>query len=254
MLAKRIIPCLDVAKGRVVKGVKFRNVQDAGDPVEAGYFYAQQGADELFFLDIDASFENRETMADVVERTAKNVFIPLGVGGGIKTLRDIETLLRAGADKVSINTHAVLHPTFVREAAKAFGSQCIVVAIDAKHNESSSNGYSVSTYGARKDTPLDALEWARQVEELGAGEILLTSIDRDGTRQGYDLELTRMLGLSLSIPVIASGGVGSPEHILQAFTLGLSDAALAASIFHFGEHSIAEVKRYLQERGVCVRL
>jgi cyclase len=176
------------------------------------------------------------------------------VGGGIKTLRDIETLLRAGADKVSINTHAVLHPTFVREAAKAFGSQCIVVAIDAKHNEASSNGYSVSTYGARKDTPLDALEWARQVEELGAGEILLTSIDRDGTRQGYDLELTRMLGLSLSIPVIASGGVGSPEHILQAFTLGLSDAALAASIFHFGEHSIAEVKRYLQERGVCVRL
>jgi cyclase len=253
MLAKRIIPCLDVAKGRVVKGVKFRDIQDAGDPVEAGYFYAQQGADELFFLDIDASFENRETMADVVERTAKNVFIPLVVGGGIKTLRDIETLLRAGADKVSINTHAVLHPTFVREAAKAFGSQCIVVAIDAKHNKAS-NGYFVYTYGARKETSLDALEWARQVEELGAGEILLTSIDRDGTRQGYDLELTRMLGLSLSIPVIASGGVGSPEHILQAFTLGLSDAALAASIFHFGEYSIAEVKLYIQERGVCVRL
>lgn len=253
MLAKRIIPCLDVAKGRVVKGVMFRDIQDAGDPVEAGSFYAQQGADELFFLDIDASFEGRGTMADVVERTARNVFIPLGVGGGIKTLRDIETLLHAGADKVSINTHAVLHPTFVREAAKAFGSQCIVIAIDAKLNKAS-GGYRVYTHGARRETSLDALEWSRRVEELGAGEVLLTSIDRDGTRQGYELDLTRMLSLALSIPVIASGGVGSPEHILEAFTLGLSDAALAASIFHFGEYSIAEVKRYLQERGVCVRL
>lgn len=253
MLAKRIIPCLDVAKGRVVKGVKFKEIQDAGDPVEAGGFYAREGADELFFLDIDASFEGRSTMVDVIERMARHVFIPLGVGGGIRTLKDIEALLEAGADKVSINTHAVLHPNLVQDAAKMFGSQCIVAAIDAKLDTNNGH-YTVYTHGARKATSLDALRWARRLEELGAGEILLTSIDRDGTGEGYEIELTRQMSQSLSIPVIASGGVGNPEHIYAAFEDGLADAALAASIFHFRKYTILEVKRYLQDRGVCVRL
>lgn len=253
MLAKRIIPCLDVAKGRVVKGVKFKDIQDAGDPVEAGEFYAREGADELFFLDIDASFEGRSTMVEVIERMAKHVFIPLGVGGGIRTLGDIEALLAVGADKVSINTHAVLYPNLIQDAARMFGSQCIVVAIDAKLG--ADNGrYRVFTHGARKATPLDAIEWARRVEGLGAGEILLTSIDRDGTGEGYEIELTRQISQALAVPVIASGGVGSPDHILKAFEDGLADAALAASIFHFRKHTILDVKRYLQEKGVCVRL
>lgn len=251
MLTKRIIPCLDVKDGRVVKGVSFVELRDAGDPVDAAKAYEEQGADELVFLDITASHEKRKTILGVVEKTASEVFMPLTVGGGIRTLDDIKELLRAGTDKVSINTTAVEDPDFVRRASERFGSQCIVVAIDAKRKEG--GGWEVYTHGGRKPRGLDVIEWAKKVESLGAGEILLTSMDRDGTKDGYDLELTRLVSDNTSIPVIASGGAGTLDHILEAFTKGGADAALAASIFHFGVFTIPETKRYLQERGIPVR-
>ena len=251
MLAKRIIPCLDVKAGRVVKGVKFVDLQDAGDPVEIAGVYDREGADELCFLDITASHENRAIMIDVVERTADQVFMPLTVGGGINRLEDIRALLRAGADKISINTAAIRRPEFVREAAERFGSQCIVVAIDAKRV----NGHwEVFTHGGRNATGIDACEWAQKMERYGAGEILLTSMDRDGTKAGYDLELTGAVSQRVDIPVIASGGVGHLEHIYQGLTEGGASAALAASIFHYGEYSIAACKTYLHERGIPVRM
>lgn len=251
MLAKRIIPCLDVKAGRVVKGVKFVDLRDAGDPVEIARVYDREGADELCFLDITASHENREIIIDVVERTADQVFMPLTVGGGVNKLDDIRTLLRAGADKVSINTGAVHRPEFVREAAERFGSQCIVVAIDAKRV----NGHwEVFTHGGRNPAGIDVGEWAQKMERYGAGEILLTSMDRDGTKAGYDLELTRAVSQRVAIPVIASGGVGNLEHICQGLTEGRASAALAASIFHYGEYSIMECKQYLHRRGVSVRM
>jgi cyclase len=253
VLAKRIIPCLDVKDGRVVKGVNFVNLRDAGDPVEVAQLYDAQGADELAFLDITASYEKRQILLDVVQRTAQRLFIPLTVGGGIKTTVEIRDLLRAGADKISINTAAIQRPAFVHEAAEAFGSQCIVVAIDAKRRQGET-GWEVYTHGGRYTTGLDAVAWAQQVEILGAGEILLTSMDRDGTMAGYDIQLTRRVVEAVGIPVIASGGVGNLEHLYQGLTEGGADAVLAASIFHFGEHTVAEVKRYLQARGVVVRL
>ena len=251
MLAKRIIPCLDVDAGRVVKGVKFVGLRDAGDPVEIAQVYDREGADELCFLDITASHENREIILDVVGRTADQVFMPLTVGGGINKLEDIRKLLRAGADKVSINTGAFTRPEFVREAAETFGSQCIVVAIDAKR---AGNSWEVFTHGGRKPTGIDACDWAERMAAYGAGEILLTSMDRDGTKQGYDLELTRAISERVSVPVIASGGVGSLDHIYEGLTTGMASAALAASIFHYREYTIAECKRYLHERGIPVRL
>jgi cyclase len=253
MLAKRIIPCLDVKDGRVVKGVSFVDLRDAGDPVECAAAYEAQGADELVFLDITASHEARKTIIDVVERTAEKVFMPVTVGGGINALDDIKALLRAGADKVSINTGAVRDPEFVARAAERFGSQCIVVAIDAKRRPEPETGWEVFTHGGRRPTGLDATEWARKVTDLGAGEILLTSMDRDGRKDGYDLALTSSVSRAVSVPVIASGGAGTLEHLRDAFTKGLADAALAASIFHFGEFSIGEAKRFLMERGVSVR-
>lgn len=253
MLAKRIIPCLDVDKGRVVKGVNFVGLRDAGDPVELAAFYDQAGADELVFLDITASAEKRETMVEVVERTSEEVFIPFTIGGGIRTIDDIRRLLKAGADKISINSAAVKNPDLIAEGAKKFGSQCIVVAIDAKRKEDDS-GWEVYIHGGRKATGLDAVEWATRVEELGAGEILLTSMDSDGTKDGYDNELNAAVSSQLDIPVIASGGAGDPEDILNAFIEGEADAALAASIFHFEEYSITEVKEYLQQEGVVVRI
>ena len=254
MLAKRIIPCLDVKDGRVVKGVNFVNLRDAGDPVEIAQLYDAQGADELAFLDITASYEKRQIIIDVVHRTAQRLFIPLTVGGGIKSTGEIRDLLRAGADKVSINTAAIQQPAFVREAAEAFGSQCIVVAIDAKRRQGTETGWEVYTHGGRYRTGLDAVAWAQQVEGLGAGEILLTSMDRDGTMVGYDIELTRRIVEAVGIPVIASGGVGNLEHLSQGLLEGGADAVLAASVFHFGEHTVAEAKQYLQARGVVVRL
>jgi cyclase len=251
MLAKRIIPCLDVNAGRVVKGVKFLDLRDAGDPVAIARIYDREGADELCFLDITASHENREILLDVVARTADEVFMPLTVGGGTNKLEDIRKLLKAGADKVSINTAAVARPEFVREAAETFGSQCIVVAIDAKRVAS---GWEVFTHGGRKATEIDACEWAQKMEANGAGEILLTSMDRDGTKVGYDLELTRTISDGLKIPVIASGGVGNLEHIYEGLTQGRASAALAASIFHYREYTITECKKYLKERGVSVRI
>ncbi len=251
MLAKRIIPCLDVKEGRVVKGVNFVNLRDAGDPVENAKFYDEQMADELVFLDITASYEKRFIMIDVVKRVAEQVFMPFTVGGGIRTLQDIRALLVAGADKVSINTAAVKNPNLVAEAAKAFGSQCIVVAIDAKRRGDS---WEVYIHGGRTPTGIDAIWWARRVQELGAGEILLTSMDRDGTKEGYDLELTRAVSEAVEIPVIASGGAGNLEHLYQGIVEGKADAVLAASIFHFREYSVIEAKRYLRERGVPVRL
>ncbi|MBI4950291.1 MAG: imidazole glycerol phosphate synthase subunit HisF [Deltaproteobacteria bacterium] len=251
MLTKRIIPCLDVKDGRVVKGVSFVELRDAGDPVESASAYEEQGADELVFLDITASHEARKTILDVVEKTASNVFMPLTVGGGIRTLDDIKELLRAGTDKVSINTTAVEDPEFVRRASERFGSQCIVVAIDAKRKEG--RGWEVYTHGGRKPRGLDAVEWAMKMESYGAGEILLTSMDRDGRKDGYDLELTRAVSMKTTIPVIASGGAGTLEHIVEAFTIGRADAALAASIFHFGVFTIPETKAYLMERGIRVR-
>jgi len=250
MLAKRIIPCLDVKAGRVVKGVKFVGLRDAGDPVEVARVYDRDGADELCFLDITASHENRGIILDVVARTAEQIFMPLTVGGGISTTEDIRNLLRAGADKVSINTAAVRHPEFVQEAAQRFGSQCIVVAIDAKRVD---GGWEVFTHGGRNPTGVDACEWSKRMEMYGAGEILLTSMDRDGTKAGYDLELTRTISKAVNIPVIASGGVGELQHILEGVTEGGASAALAASIFHFGEFSIRDCKEFLARHGVEVR-
>jgi cyclase len=250
MLAKRIIPCLDVKAGRVVKGVNFVDLRDAGDPVEIARLYDREGADELCFLDITASHENRGIILDVVARTAEKVFMPLTVGGGINATEDIRALLKAGADKVSINTGAVNRPEFVRDAAQMFGSQCIVVAIDAKRV---GERWEVFTHGGRNPTGIDAVEWAGRMESYGAGEILLTSMDCDGTKAGYDLALTRTIADRVGVPVIASGGVGNLEHIYEGLTEGHASAALAASIFHFREYSIAECKRYLQSRGVVVR-
>lgn len=279
MLAKRIIPCLDVKDGRVVKGVSFLNLRDAGDPVENAIFYDQQGADELIFLDITASHEKRKIILDVVGRTAEDVFMPLTVGGGIKTLEDIRALLNAGCDKVSINTTAVKDPFFISRAAERFGSQCIVVAIDAKRvadNMSDATGedwfsdpgmkdvvlkmpvpgltWAISTHGGRKMKLINAIRWAKKMEELGAGEFMLTSMDKDGTKDGYDIELTRAISESVSIPVIASGGAGSLEHLYQGLAFGKADAVLAASIFHFREHTITEAKEYLRDKGIPVRL
>ncbi|HBG92371.1 MAG: imidazole glycerol phosphate synthase subunit HisF [Nitrospirae bacterium GWF2_44_13] len=276
MLAKRIIPCLDVKDGRVVKGVSFVNLRDAGDPVENAIFYDEQGADELVFLDITASHEKRNIILDVVERTANDVFMPLTVGGGIGALDDIRQLLKSGCDKVSVNTSAVRDPYFVSRAAEKFGSQCIVVAIDAKRvtkemtfteeekwfNDKSlkdvllgdSAGWAISTHGGRKMKRIDALQWAKKMEELGAGEILLTSMDRDGTKDGYDIELTKAISEAVSIPVIASGGAGNLEHLYEGLVLGKADAVLAASIFHYREYTIKEAKEYLKEKGVVVRL
>jgi len=251
MLTKRIIPCLDVKEGRVVKGTNFLELRDAGDPVENAKAYEEQMADELCFLDITASHEKRKTIIDVVEQVAHEFFMPLTVGGGIKTINDIRETLRAGADKVTINTTAVEQPQFVREASEIFGSQCICVAIDAKRRE---NGFEVYTYGGRKPTGVDAVEWAKQVEALGAGEILLTSMDRDGTRIGFDIDLTRTISESVHIPVIASGGVGTLEHLYEGLILGKADAVLAASIFHYREHTVIDAKKYLRERGVNVRM
>lgn len=250
MVSKRIIPCLDVKDGRVVKGVRFVNLRDAGDPVEAAGRYGEEGADEITFLDITASHEKRKTMIDVVERTAGEVFVPLTVGGGIRTVEDVRELLLAGADKVAVNTAAVADPGFVSRAAGRFGSQCVVVAVDARRN---GGGWEVFTHGGRKPAGLDALEWARRTEELGAGEILLTSMDRDGTEDGYDLELTAAVSSAVGIPVIASGGAGRLEHLLEAVERGRADAVLCASIFHYGKHSIGEAKEFLSENGVAVR-
>ena len=254
MLTKRIIPCLDVKDGRVVKGVNFVNLVDAGDPVEAAIAYDRAGADELVFLDITASHEKRQTMIDVVRRTAAEVFMPVTVGGGIRTLDDIANLLRAGADKVSINTSAVDNPDFVRAASARFGAQCIVVAIDAKRSPTRSYPFEVYTHGGRTPRGIDAIEWARRMESLGAGEILLTSMDRDGTKDGYDLELTARISEAVGIPVIASGGVGNLQHLVDGVQAGKADAVLAASIFHFGTHSISEAKQYMAARGIPVRL
>lgn len=291
MLAKRIIPCLDVKDGRVVKGVSFVNLRDAGDPVQNAKFYDGQGADELIFLDITASHEKRKIIINVVEKTADDVFMPLTVGGGIKSIDDIRDLLRAGCDKVSINTTAVKDPFFISRAAERFGSQCVVVAIDAKRvtgplsdptgeewfndaslkdvcleplsaeKDSGQAGmtrkeltWAISTHGGRKMKPIDAVKWARKMEELGAGEIMLTSMDKDGTKDGYDLELTKAVSEAVSIPVIASGGAGTLEHLYEGFVYGKADAALAASIFHFREYSIEEAKQYLKSKGVAVRM
>jgi cyclase len=279
MLAKRIIPCLDVKDGRVVKGVSFVNLRDAGDPVDNAIFYDEQGADELVFLDITASHEKRKIILNVVERTANDVFMPLTVGGGIKTLEDIRDLLNSGCDKVSINTTAVRDPYFISRAAERFGSQCIVIAIDAKRvtdNMSGATGekwfddsslkdvclklpakeltWSISTHGGRKMKLIDAVQWAKKMEALGAGEILLTSMDRDGTKDGYDIELTRTISEAVSIPVIASGGAGNLEHLYEGLVLGKADAVLAASIFHYREYTIKEAKEYLKAKGVPVRL
>jgi cyclase len=252
MLAKRIIPCLDVKDARVVKGVNFVNLRDAGDPVEIAAAYSAAGADEIVFLDITASVEKRPAIVEVVRKTAEQVFIPLTVGGGIRNLADIRLLLKSGADKVSLNTAAVENPDLVTESSRAFGNQCIVVAIDAK--SVSAGQWTVYTYGGRKPTDFDAVEWARRAEKLGAGEILLTSMDADGTKNGYELELTRTISEAVNVPVIASGGAGNLRHLYEAFTLGKADAALAASIFHYGEYSLAEAKRYLRDKGVAVRL
>ena len=255
-LAKRIIPCLDVDNGRVVKGVQFVDIRDAGDPVEVAKRYDEQGADELTFLDITASSDDRETMVHVVEEVAGQVFIPLTVGGGIRTVDDIRRMLNAGADKVGINTAAVHNPEFVREAAEKFGSQCIVVAIDAKRvsKEGEPAKWEIFTHGGRKPTGIDAVEWAKKMVEYGAGEILLTSMDRDGTKIGFDLELTRAISDAVSVPVIASGGVGKLEHLAEGVTEGGADAVLAASIFHFGEFTIEEAKRAMAAKNVEVRL
>ena len=255
-LAKRIIPCLDVDGGRVVKGIKFVDIIDAGDPVEVARRYDAQGADELTFLDITASSDQRNTMIDVVEAVASEVFIPLTVGGGIRCIDDIRNMLNAGADKVSINTAAVERPEFVEEAACQFGSQCIVVAIDAKRTSgvSETPSWKVFTHGGRNETPLDAIEWAKRMADAGAGEILLTSMDRDGTREGFDNELNRQVAEAVPIPVIASGGVGSLQHLADGISDGKADAVLAASIFHFGEHTVAEAKQLMAEQGIEVRL
>jgi cyclase len=254
-LAKRIIPCLDVDKGRVVKGVNFVDIRDAGDPVEVARRYNEQGADEITFLDITASHESRDTTYETVERMAAEVFIPLTVGGGVRTVDDIRKLLNAGADKVSINTAAVFNPEFVREAADRFGSQCIVVAIDAKRvsKEGEEPRWEIFTHGGRKPTGLDAVDWARKMVEMGAGELLLTSMDRDGTKIGFDLGLTKAISDAVIVPVIASGGVGELQHLADGVTQGGADAVLAASIFHFGQHTIPEAKAFMKAQGIEVR-
>ena len=255
MLAKRILPCLDVNAGRVVKGVNFVNLQDAGDPVELARVYNQAGADELVFLDITATHEDRDIIVDVVYRTAEQVFIPLTVGGGIQTLENIKSLLRAGADKVSINSAAVRQPDFVNRASDRFGKQCIVVAIDARRRKDLSNpGWDVYVRGGRENTGLDAIAWAKEVESRGAGELLVTSMDADGTQAGYDLELTRTIAQQVEIPVIASGGAGNCQHIYEALTQGSAEAALLASLLHYGQLTVSEVKGYLQQHEVPVRL
>jgi len=253
MLAKRIIPCLDVRGGRVVKGVNFVGLRDAGDPVESAQRYSDGGADEITFLDITASHEERRTLFDLVDRAASTIAVPLTVGGGVRERRDVSELLHAGADKVSINSAAVANPAFVGEMAEAYGCQAIVVAIDAKRVSGEEGKWTVYTHGGRRDTGLDAIAWAKRVADLGAGEILLTSMDRDGTRDGYDLVLTRAVVDAVPIPVVASGGVGTLEHVHEGLASGGADAALAASIFHDGHYTVAEVKRYLLDQGVCVR-
>ena len=251
MLKNRIIPCLDVKNGRVVKGINFVDLIDAGDPVEQAKFYDDSGADELCFLDITASHENRGTILGVVERTAEQCFIPLTVGGGIRTLEDIRRLLKAGADKISINTAAVKNPKLVESAAKKFGSQCVVVALDARRTNKS---YEIFTHGGRTQTGIDALDWAKRMESLGAGELLLTSMDRDGTQKGFDLELTQMIADAVKIPLIASGGVGKLQHLVDGVKVGHASAVLAASIFHFGAYSIGEAKSYMESKGIAIRL
>lgn len=255
-LAKRIIPCLDVRDGRVVKGVQFVDIRDAGDPVEVARRYDEEGADEITFLDITASSDDRETIVHMVEQVANEVFIPLTVGGGIRTLADVQRMLNAGADKVAINTAAVFNPEFVKEVATRVGSQCIVVAIDAKKVSAAGepNRWELFTHGGRKPTGLDAIEWAKKMTEYGAGEILLTSMDRDGTKIGFDLELTAAISDAVRVPVIASGGVGNLDHLADGILLGKADAVLAASIFHFAEHTVEEAKRHMQSRGIEVRL
>lgn len=253
MLTKRIIPCLDVNNGRVVKGVHFVELRDAGDPVEAGEAYSKAGADELVFLDITATSDARKTVADMVRRVAERVFIPFTVGGGIRTTEDMKAILREGADKVSVNSAAINRPELIAEGAERFGSQCVVVAIDARRRDQG-EGWTIYKNGGRIDTGIDAVEWALRCEKLGAGEILLTSMDGDGTKAGYDLELTRTIADEVRIPVIASGGAGTKEHFYEALTMGGADAALAASLFHYHELEISEVKEYLNERGVPVRL
>lgn len=254
-LSKRIIPCLDVDKGRVVKGVQFVDIRDAGDPVEVARRYNEQGADEITFLDITASHEGRDTTLETVERMAGEVFIPLTVGGGVREIADIRNLLNAGADKVAINSAAIFNPDFVSEAAQRFGSQCIVVAIDAKQVEWGERPrWEIFTHGGRKPTGIDAIGWAKKMTDLGAGEILLTSMDRDGTKNGFDLDLTSLVSDSISVPIIASGGVGNLQHLADGVILGKADAVLAASIFHFGEHSVLQAKQFMAEQGINVRL
>ncbi len=250
MLTKRIIPCLDVKDGQVVKGINFVNLQYAGDPVEQAIIYDKQGADELVFLDITASYEKRKTIIGVVEKTAENIFMPLAVGGGIKSIGDVRDLLKAGADKVSINSAAVNDPSLINKTAEIFGSQCIVVAMDVKKTK---DGFKVFIKGGREETRFEAVEWAKEIEKRGAGEILLTSMDADGTKNGYDLEITQLISESVNIPIIASGGAGAPKHMKDVFAVG-ADAALAASIFHFGEYTIEETKKYLKKEGVNVRI
>jgi cyclase len=252
MLAKRIIPCLDVHAGRVVKGINFVDLRDAGDPVELAAFYDREGADELVFLDITASAEERQIMYDVARRTAEQVFIPFTVGGGLRTLEDIRNMLKAGADKISLNTAAVKSPSLVQEAARKFGSQCVVVAVDAR--QADREHWEVYVNGGRTETGIDAVWWAQRVESLGAGEILLTSMNKDGTKDGYDIELTRAVSAAVRIPVIASGGAGTLEHLREALVEGEADAALVASIFHYGQYSVAQAKQFLTDKGVPIRI
>ena len=255
-LAKRIIPCLDVDNGRVVKGVNFVDIRDAGDPVEIAKRYNEQGADEITFLDISATVEGRGTTIDMVERIASEIFIPLTVGGGIRTVDDIRVMLHAGADKIGINSAAIINPLFVKEAADKFGSQCIVIAIDAKRVANEANGsprWEIFTHGGRTSTGINAIEWAVKMTDHGAGEVLLTSMDGDGTKKGYDLELTKAVSQAVQVPVIASGGVGTLEHLVEGVTLGQADAVLAASIFHFGEFSVPQAKAYMAKKGIEVR-
>ena len=253
MLAKRIIPCLDVTDGRVVKGVNFVDLVDAGDPVEAAVEYNRQGADEIVFLDITASSDNRKSMVDVIQKTAEQVFIPLTVGGGIRSVEDMRIMLNSGADKISLNTAAILNPELIREGAERFGSQCIVLAVDARRNPDKPGHWNVFTHGGRKMTELDAIEWVKKGVELGAGEILLTSMDCDGTKAGYDCELTAQVADAVSVPVIASGGAGTLEHLVEVLKKGKADAVLAASIFHFGTFTVPETKKFLEDAGIPVR-